>query len=232
MLANRPLANQLIGANFTAVVAGLLNSDVAKQLTASLINRSYAYLTTDHPQPIAIDLTAIKVPLERIAEIIESRGTEVRVNPTNIPDSIVLFDPAGLPDIYRYSVILLWLGPLFWLGFIIFAVLYIYIGRDNYSRRVYMLGGTIILASCIGFLVGPLFQPPIVAEVQMPQLRPVADQLITGLLRPFGAQNMAVIVTTTIVMVVFSLRFTIARGARWVATKASNVRSGTKTSEE
>ena len=232
VLADRPIVNQLIGANFTAVVAGLLNSDAAKQLTAGLINRSYAYLTTENPQPIAIDLTAIKVPLERITEIIESRGNDVRVNPANIPDRIVLFDPAGLPNIYGYSVLLLWLGPLFWLGFVILAALYIYLGRDTFAKRIYMLGGTIIIASCIGLLVGPLLQPPIVAQVQMPGLRPVADQLIASLLQSFNAQNTAVIVATAIVLIVFYLRFAIVRSVRWTAAKISDVLSRAQPSKK
>jgi len=226
--ADRPLANQLIGQNVTALIAGLLNTDAAQQLTAGLINRSYTYLTTNNPQPIAIDLTAIKMPLEKITEVVESRGNDVKINPQNIPDKIVLFNPAGLPDVYSYSVLMLWLGPLFWIGFIVLAALYVYLGRRQYARRVYILGGTLIVASCIGLLVGPLITPPITAQVQLAEFRGVVDQLITSLLAPFGSQNQFVIVATVIILIIFFSRFAIVRGAKWVVAKTADMTSKSK----
>ena len=228
--ADKPIAAQLIGENVTALIAGLLSTDLAEQISTNLINRSYTYLTTDNPKLIAIDLTAIKTPLEKITEILESRGRDVQLNASNIPDAIVLFSPAGLPDIYSYSVLVLWLGPLFWLGFILLAVLYVYLGRNQYARRIYILGGTIILASCIGLLVGPLLPPPIVAQVQITELRSVVDQLIHALLAPFSSQNTIAIAITTLALLIFYLRFAIARGARWVANKTSDIIGGTKQS--
>ena len=226
--ADKPLVNQLIGKNVTALIAGLLATDAAQQLTAGLIDRSYTYLTTDDPKPIAIDLTAIKNPLEKITEVVEAQGRDVKINPANIPDAIVLFSPAGLPDIYGYSVLMLWLGPLFGLGFIVLGVLYFYLGRSNYPRRVYTLGATIIGASVIGLLIGPLVSPPIAAQVQAPELRGVVTQLIDALLAPFASQNITAIVITAIVLIIFASRHMISRGTQWLLGKASTASSNSK----
>lgn len=220
--ADRPLINRLIGDNVTALITGLLGTDVAVQMTNALISKSYDYLTTDNPQPVAIDLVAIKTPLQKITELLESRGRDVSIDPDSIPDSIVLFDPSNLPNIYGYSVLLLWLGPLCWIGLIILIVLHIYLGRDRYPRRVYELGSAIIIASLLGLLVGPLLPPPISAQVPVPELRGTVETLAAALLAPFTQQMITAIVLTAIVLIIFRFRIAILHGMQWLTQKAAD----------
>lgn len=215
--ADRPIINRLIGNNVTALVSGLLGTDIAGQIMTSLVDRSYTYLTTDNPKPIQIDLVAIKTPLEKITSIL---GTN-QVDLSAIPDTITLFNPSGLPDIYGYSILLLWLGPLFWIGFVILAVLYVYLGRKQYANRVYWLGGTILLASGFGLLVGPLLPPPIVAQVPIPELRGIVDELIAAILAPFTGQMVTVICITLVVLIIFYFRIAILHGAQWAIRKTT-----------
>lgn len=220
--ADRPLINRLIGNNVTALVSGLLGTDLAVQMTSAVISKSYDYLTTPDPQPVTLDLIAIKAPLEKITELLESRGRDVAINPDNIPDSITLLDPSSLPNTYGYSVFLLWFGPLCWIGFVLFSILYIYLGRRIYPRRVYILGGIIIVASCIGLLVGPLLPPPISAQVPIPELRSTVQTLIESLLAPFTQQMITAVILTAIVLIIFYCRFAILRGIRWLTEKAAD----------
>lgn len=227
---DKPVVNRLIGNNVTALVAGLLGTDLAQQMITSVVDKSYSYLTTEKPQPITIDLIAIKTPLEKITEILENRGTDVAVNPSNIPDSITLFDPSDLPNVYGYSILLLWLGPVFWLSAFFLAALYLHLGRQRYPRRIYTLGGVILFVSFLGLLVGPLLPPPIVAQVQIADLRVVVEQLIAGLLYPFTQQMIITIIVTSFVLIVFSLRFPTLHGAQWVIRKTSDSLSSHKQS--
>jgi hypothetical protein len=226
--ADKPIVNRLIGTNVTALISGLLATDVAQQMISGLVNRTYVYLTTDNPQPIAIDLVAIKTPLQKITDILESRGRDVSINPDNIPDQIVLFDPSNLPNIYSYSVTALWAGPIAWIGFLVLAALYIYMGRRIYARRVYILGGVIIIAALIGLSVGPLISPPLIAQVPIPDLRPIVSQILAALLSPFASQLITAIVITAIVLIIFFSRFAIVRGAQWTVKKAGDMTSGSQ----
>lgn len=226
---DRPLVNRLIGNNVTALITGLLGTDIAIQMTDALINRSYNYLTTGQREPIVLDLVAIKDPLQRITELLESRGRDVRIDPTTIPDTVVLLNPSDVPDFYQFSVTMLWLGPLCWIGLLIVAASYIYLGRERYDRRVYFLGSVIILVSSLGLLAGPLVPPPVSAMVQIPGLRGTVNQLISALLAPFLRQMMITIAITVIVMLLMRFRLNILRGAQWATQKTVNSVSTTKT---
>lgn len=233
-LEDKPVINRLIGGNVTDLVTGLLGTNFAQEITTTIIDKSYNYLTSDNPKPIAIDLTVIKVPLEKITQILSLQGNET-LSASAIPDSIVLLDPSGLPDIYGYSIIVLWLGPLCWIGALLLGVLYIYVGRKKYAQRVYILGSVVIVVACIGLLVGPLLPPPIVAQVPIPALRGVVEQLIAGLLAPFTQQMIIMLVITAVALVIFSLRFAMLRGVQWLVHKTANAVSkdkGTKVTKD
>ena len=225
--ASKPLINQLLGDNVTALISGLLATDTAQQMMSNLVDRSYTYLTSNNPQPIAINLVPVKVPLQAITQILENRGQDVSIDPNSIPNTITLFDPSNLPDIYGYSVMLLWFGPLCWIGFILLAILYIYLGRARYARRVYTLGGVVILVACVGLLIGPLLPPPVSATVPIPELRPIISQIITALIAPFTSQMITTIIVTAVVLIIFYSRFAIVRGAQWVIQKTAAMTSTT-----
>ncbi len=229
ILADNPVVERLIGKNVTALIMGILGTDLGQQLQSNLIDRSYAYLTTDNPKPIAINLEPIKVPLEKVTQVLESRGTDVTIDASKIPDTIVLFNPSNLPDLYSYGVAMLWLGPLFWLSFLVLSVLYVYLGRHNYPRRVYILGGVIITASIIGLFVGPTLVPPIVAQVPMSELRGIVNQLMNELLASFTTQNVIAITITGIAMTIFYSRHAITKGTHWAVQKTSDVNTDSKT---
>lgn len=208
-LADRPIVNRLVGSKASQLVAGLLGTDLAGQTFDTVINKTYAYLTSSNPQDITVDLLAIKTPLAGLISFAESQGREVTFDATTIPDSITLFDASDLPDIHSYSVTLLWLGPIFWAGALVLFGAYLYRGRRAYAKRVYIVGSVIILTSFIGMLVGPLLPPPIIAQVPIIELRGVVSNLIRGMLDPFVRQMYLMAAVTLIALLVFNQRFNI-----------------------
>ena len=227
---DRPLVNRLIGNNVTALITGLLGTDVAVQMITALIDRSYEYLTTGDREPVVLDLVAIKEPLQKITELLESRGRDVRIDPTTIPDTVILLNPSDVPDFYQFSVLLLWLGPLCWIGLLIVISLYLYLGRSLYDRRIYILGSVIIVVSLLGMLAGPLLPPPISAQINIPELRGTVNELISALLAPFIRQMSITIVLTLIVMIVVRFRFNILHGGQWAMQKTVDSVSTAKSS--
>jgi hypothetical protein len=221
-LEDKPILRRTVGPQATQLVTGLLGTDLATQSFNTVIDRTYAYLTSENPQPIAIDLTSIKVPLSGLVSFAERLGREVTFDPSFIPDSIELFNPKNIPDFYSYSIALLWLGPLFWLSsFIIFAT-YIYRGRVVYAKRVYIVGSLFIAVSGIGLLFGPIIPPTVAALVPTLELRPVVGDLISNLLQPFTRQMYVTIIVTSLILVCFNQRHQFAKLAIGVSNKISS----------
>lgn len=222
---DKPVLKRLIGNNMSALISGLLATDIATQATSAVVDRTYIYLTSNDPQPIGFDLLPLKTPLERIVSVVESQGRDVSFDVSNIPDSIILFDPKNLPDIYSASIMTLWLGPLAWIGATVLFGLYIYLRRTVYPRAVYFVGAAIIAVGAIGLLVGPLVRPPVVAMVSIPSLRSVFDQLIAALLQPFNQQMILMICLAVFVLIIFALRIHILHAAHWSLRKLSELAS-------
>ncbi len=208
-LQDRPLLNRTVGEKTTTLVAGLLGTDFASQTFDTLINRSYAYLTSEDPEPIAIDLLSIKTPIAGLVSFAELLGRDVSFDPNSIPDSILIFSSEDLPDIYKFSISMLWLGPIFWLSGLGLLIAYVYRGRKSLNKRVYIAGGVIIASSVIGIAFGPLLPPPLVALVPTIELRPVVNSVIAALLQPFIMQMINTIVLVIIGLVIFSQRLNI-----------------------
>lgn len=221
-LEDKPILRRTVGPQATQLVTGLLGTDLATQSFNTVIDRTYAYLTSKNPQPIAIDLTSIKVPLSGLVSFAERLGREASFDPSNIPDSIELFNPKNIPDIYSYSIALLWLGPLFWLSSIIIFALYIYRGRAVYAKRVYIVGGLCIAVSGVGLLFGPIIPPTVAALVPTLELRPVVGDLISNLLQPFTQQMYVTIILTGLFLACFGQRRQFAKLVIGVSNKVSH----------
>lgn len=205
-LADRPIAKRVAGEKATQLVTGLLGTDLVSQTMSTVIDKSYAYLTSANRQVIDIDLLPIKTPLAGLVSFAESQGREVQFDPGTIPDTIVLYDPSDLPDFHATSTRMLWLGPVLWLLSLGIFAGYIYRGRRVYAKRVYIVGTVIIISSAIGLLAGPMVPPPVSASVQIVELRSVVNDLVAAFLAPFTSQMLTTIGITLVVLAIFSQR--------------------------
>lgn len=213
-LENNPVAEQLIGKQATALVTGLLGSDLVGQLFDRVAHRAYAYLTSSDRQDIAINLESIKEPLTTIVGIAERNGRDVQFDPSNIPNTITLVDSDTLPDISGYIRTILFASALLWLITIAAFGTYLYLNRERIIRAVYFVGGSILAVSLIALFTGPFIPPAISSLVNLIEIRSVVEDLAEALLYPFQTQLLSGMVLVALVLLVVSLRNEIRQGFR------------------
>jgi hypothetical protein len=208
-LENRPVIKKVVGEKAISLTSGLLGSEFASQAVTTLTSKTYAYATAPDRQDIKIDLTAIKTPIAGIVSLAQSKGVDIPQTQAQykIPDEIVLLKSDSFPDLSGTVKAMLWLGPLFWLAAIISFSLYIYIGRSDYARRVYMAGLAVIVVAVLGLVANPFIPPPIAAAVPNIDLRPVAENLAAGFLAPFKTQMYYMLGIVLVVLLAFNQRF-------------------------
>lgn len=223
-LEDRPVAKKVIGERVISLTSGLLGSDFSNQAISALSSKTYAYATASNRQDIAIDLTAVKDPLNGIIALAESQGASVPEPKREIPDEIVLIESDNFPDLSGAVKAMLWLGPVFWLTTLITFSIFIYLGRKNYAKRVYLVGLSIIIISLLGIFTSPFIPPPIAAAVPNIDLRPVAQNIAQGFLAPFTTQMYVMLGTTLIALLVFNQRFTLLKLSKTFETKVSSIK--------
>lgn len=211
-LQNNPVAEQLIGKQTTALVAGLLGSDLVGQVFDRLAHRTYAYLTSSDRQDLVIDLTAVKDPLTTIVSIAEKNFRDVKFDPAEIPDSIMLLESDTLPDFSGYIRTVLFASGLLWLGMIASFTAYIFMNRTNWIRSVYVVGWSMLIVSAIALLTGPFIPPAIASLVNLVAIRSVVEDLGVAFLHPFQIQLLSSMVIIALILLVLSLRKEIQRG--------------------
>ncbi len=222
-LADRPIAKRLVGDRAISLTSGLLGTDLSTQLIATLTSKTYAYTTSSDREDIAVDLTGIKAPISTLVALADQAGRDVNVSVDQIPDQIVLLKSNSFPDLSGTVKTMLWLGPLLWLATIALFSGYIYLGRKNYAKRVYVVGFSIAGLAIFGLASAPFIPAPLAAAVPTITLRPVAESLAVAFLAPFKNQMWYMLGISLAVLAVFSLRFSILR-----VTKAATEALSTK----
>lgn len=211
-LQNNPVAEQLIGKQLTALVNGLLGSDIAGQVFDRVAHRTYAYITSSNQQDIAINLTSIKDPLSTLVTIVEKTGRDVQFDPSNIPDSITLVEADSVPDVSQYIRIMLFASGILWFATIASFAAYIYLYRNKWVRSVYVVGWSIVGVCLVALLSGPFVPPAIASLVNLIEIRGVVENLAIAFIEPFKVQLLSTAVIAAAVMLIVSLRNVIRTG--------------------
>lgn len=203
---NNPIAEQLIGKQTTAIMTGLLGTDLVGQVFDRIAHRSYAYLTSSDRQDVTIDLAAVKQPLTTIVRIVENTGRNVQFNPANIPESITLIESDSLPDFSSYIRAMLFANGLLWFIMIASFGAYIFMNRANWIRSVYIVGWSMLIISAIALLKGPFVPPAIASLVDLISIRSIVEDLSIAFLQPFQVQLLSSMVGIALVLLIISLR--------------------------
>ena len=90
-LEGRPAIQSAIGWRLTNLVTGLLGTDLVEQSTEKAVQRAQLLVTTPRKPPVVLDLTGIKQTASTLADVLNRDG-EQKVDPSKIPDQIVLID--------------------------------------------------------------------------------------------------------------------------------------------
>lgn len=207
-LEDRPLVRQYAGERLIAVTAGLLDSDLSTQALRFLTNDLYAYVTAPNREDVKINLVAIKQPLAQIAELARNPETSEKIDSLtqDIPDEVTIVQSSDIPDLSGTVSTMLWLSPVLWLGSIGLFSIYIYRGRKQYAKRVYIVGGAVMLVAAVGVLTYPFVPPPVMSAIPNIELRPVAENLSQQFLGSFRSQMVQMFVLAGILTLLFNQR--------------------------
>lgn len=217
-LEDRPVLRDTIGDRMTSLISGMLASDLGDKLVTSGIVRTQAYLIAPNRDDVAINLSSVKSAVAAFTSLSETVGREPRINPSDIPDEIVLLDKDALPDLSGLVKIMMWLAPLFWLVAIGGLVAFMVLGRADYARRVYVVYGSIIAVAAIGIFMGPFVPPAIATLISNINIQSVATNLTAALLEPFIMQMWYMIGAASVVVLIFWQRMRLLHAAGTVAS--------------
>ena len=187
-LQNRPLVKNVIGDTVSKLISGLLNTNQAEAAVSKVISKIHLAVTSANPQNIEFDLSGIKATAEKIITLIGKEETTTNVS--NIPDTIVILDVSNMPKFYQYATLFLWMAPLALIGAAIILIRP-HVKLRRLDMKVLTLQGVSILGvSLLALLVGPLFRPPLLAQVSSENLRTVTENIYNAFITTFNSQTM------------------------------------------
>lgn len=227
-LSDRPVLQRTVGDRAVSLISGLLGSDLSSQAISALTSKTYAYATSSDRQDIRIDLTSIKSQVGDVISLAQSKGVNVSQPDYKLPDQITLLKKSSFPDFSGLIKLMLWIGPLLWIGAIVLFALYIYLGRAEYARRVYMVGLAIVIVSLVGLFAKPFVPPPVAAAIPNIDLRPIAQNLASGFLSAFAAQMWWMLGITVAALVAFNQRFNLLSLVESLKTKTNKPSASAK----
>lgn len=227
-LEDRPIIKKVAGSQATNLLTGMLGSDLAANAYQRLANGVYAYITSPNQQDITVDLTSIKAPISGIVSFAENRGREVKLDPSQIPDQIVLIDEAQVPDLSGYIRTILVLNALFWLVTIICFAWYVFLQDTGRVRRLYQVLAVLAATIIISLASAPFVPPAIASFISLIQARGIATSLTEAFLAPFYTRMWMALVVIGIVALALALRHQAWRGVQYVITTLDGSRKSSK----
>ncbi len=185
-LEDRPMVQATIGPRIESLVTNALGSDLANGIFRKLVESLQIYVTTPRSDPIIIDLRQVK-PLISSAHDLLERNTDGRdIDIQKIPDSIVLLDTNRLPNFYKQSVAVLWLGLLTLVLAIIASGIWVRRGgKKNLTLRLMIISFLVVIACVIAQVSGPLVKPSFLSIARDAPSQTLLANLYDGFMGPF-----------------------------------------------
>lgn len=218
-LEDRPILKRLAGDRLTALTSGLLASDLGNRVLNGFAERAYSYVIQPNPKDIAIELTAIKNPLQLLTNIAENTGREVQLDASSIPDRVILIRADDTPNVSGIYRTFIWLAPVFWLLTLAGFVGYVLLGKHEYAKRIYYVYGAILIVALVGLSVGPFAPQSIASLVPDVQASLIVQNLVAAFLQPFTMQIWQMVIAATIAVSLFSQRRRIVSAGKTVLDK-------------
>lgn len=200
-LADYPTVKGVVGDTATNFISGLLSSSRMQSAVTQLVSRLQIFLTSPQKQPVVINLEGAKDFVERLIEV-SGREGETNIDVNKIPNQVTVFDPAKYPNFYHYTVVLNWLSPLLAIGAIALLAWPYVKDRTKYRRVMLIQGACVAAAGLLALLVGPLFKPMVLGNVQSANMRVVVGNLYTAFINTFNNQTLFVIAAGVLAIVV------------------------------
>ncbi len=199
-LKNNPTVAAVVTEPATNIIAGLLNSQQAKNAATKVIGKVQILLTSKNPQNIEYDLTGIKGTVSKLLTLANKDQAVDRV--ATLPDTLVIFDASKVPSLYQYGVAMTLLAPFAFLAAL--ALLVMPHVKKSYKTEKLLLvqGGALIGTGIMALFVGPVFRPPVLAQVANANLRVVVENFYNAFIGTFNAQTMYLIYAGLIIVAI------------------------------
>lgn len=187
-LQNQPAVKAVAAEPATNFIAGLLNTQQAKNALNTVIGKVQIIFTSERPEPVVYDLSGIKGTVSKLLALANKDDAVVKVD--QIPDTITIFKNADkLPSFYKAGVTLTFLAPLALL-LALFLLIWPHTAKQFVTSKVLLVQGAIISASgLMALLIGPLFKPPVLAQVNDANLRVVVENIYNAFIGTFNRQT-------------------------------------------
>lgn len=191
-LQNYPAVKGVVNNYAVNFISGLLDTQPAHTLLEKAITKLQIILTSPDQQEIVINLTEVKGVIQSLIEV-SGKSQEVKFDPAEIPDQIVLFDPDSVPNFYQYSVLFSWVAVL--AGLVALGlVAYPYVKYPRHYNGILLTQGVIVtFIGLLALLLGPLFKPPVLANITTANGRVVVGNLYDAFMSTFNQQSMLLV---------------------------------------
>lgn len=199
-LENNPTVAAVVTEPATNIISGLLNSQQAKNALTKIISKVQILVTSKQPESITYDLTGIKTTVTKLLTIANKDQAVEKVS--ELPDTLTVFDASKVPSIYQYGVAMTLIAPFAFL--LALALLIVpHVKKQLTTEKLLLVqGGIIAGAGVMALLLGPIFRPPVLAQVSNANLRVVVENFYNAFINSFNAQTMYLIYLGLILMAI------------------------------
>jgi hypothetical protein len=188
---NRPIARRVLSEPTTSIVNGILGSPRLEAPLTDLVKRINVRMTSKTQPEVALDLTSVKSVLSQVVGTVNTvSDKDISFNPDNIPDKIVVVKSNNLPNLYNYSLAILWLSPITLIAGLLLMVLPYVWWRNRYKSIMTMQGVMLIAVGTLAQMIGPLFRPLVIGNLATDAGRTVIGNLYNAFLATFEHQSM------------------------------------------
>jgi hypothetical protein len=200
-LQSQPAVRAAVAEPATNFIAGLLNTQQAQNALGKLVSKVQIIFTSERPEPVTYDLSGIKATITKLLTLANKDDAAVRVD--QVPDSITIFKNIDkIPSFYRAGVILTFVAPLAFL-LALFLLVWPHVTKRFKTNKLLLTQGAIITgAGLMALLLGPLFRPPVLAQVNNADLRVVVENVYNAFIATFNTQTYYLLAVGIVMMLI------------------------------
>lgn len=202
----KPVAAKILSEPVSNLVEGLLGTNLSEKAVYSVSEKVNIMVTSKEKRVISFDLTGVKSVLERISSTAGERSPE-KFDASLLPDEVTIVDGKKLPDLYQYSIVMLWLTPItLLLALGTMAAPYI-LFRRNWRGILSVQALAIIASGMLALAVGPLFRPIILANITDALPRTVIGNLYDSFMTTYSSQSRQLILIGIVALIVAGIAY-------------------------
>lgn len=189
VFSDKPILRQVAQEPVSNIVSSMLSTKFSSVGLEKMIQLLHNNITTTHPKSVTFNLTQIKTIIQTVSQILPSNNKTPAESAQNIPDEITIIDKSSIPSLNKFVVTMAAVAPLSFIAAIGAVVGYVIRKRQTWKLVFAPLGFSIIIASIIGLLIGPVFKPPLIAFVSSFNGRIIVGNVFDGFMVPFNQQQ-------------------------------------------